>query len=208
MEQLKEMVKTGKVDDTVRRVREFLDRGTSPEVLMREAMIPAMDEVGDLFQSGEFFLPEMLVAGEAMQQGLKVLKPALVNSGVAPLGKVVMGTVRGDLHDIGKNIVAMALEGAGFEVIDLGNDVSPERFVSAIEEHKPQVIGLSALLSTTMITMKDIIDAIKDAGLREQIKIMIGGAPVRQEFADDIGADYYGPDSTSGMKYAREVVAG
>ena len=207
MQQLKEMVKTGKADDTVKHVKRLLDEGSSPEALMKEAMIPAMDEVGDLFQKGEYFLPEMLVAGEAMKKGLEVLKPMLIKSGVEPSGKVLIGTVKGDLHDIGKNIVGIALEGAGFQVIDLGTDISPEKFVEAIKEHNPQIVGLSALLTTTMIAMKDTIEAIKAAGLRDHVKIMIGGAPIRQEFADDIEADYYGPDSPSGVKYARSVVS-
>ncbi len=208
MEQLKEMVKSGNIDDTIMHVKRLLDGGTDPETLMKGAMIPAMDEVGDLFQKGEFFLPEMLVAGEAMKKGLEVLRPALVKKGAKPLGKIIIGTVKGDLHDIGKNIVGLALEGAGFEVIDLGNDVAPERFVAAIREHNPHIVGLSALLTTTMIAMKDTIEAIKAAGFRDQVKVMVGGAPIRQEFADDVEADYYGPDSTSGMRYARKVVTG
>ncbi len=207
MEQLMEFVKTGNAKETTSRVQSLLDEGTEPEKIMSDALIPAMDEVGDLFQKGEYFVPEMLVAARAMQQGLEILKPKLVDSGIEPVGKIVVGTVKGDLHDIGKNLVVMALEGAGFEVIDLGTDVSPDKFVEAIKEHKPQVIALSALLTTTMIAMKDTIEAIKAAGLKNQVKIMIGGAPVRQEFADEIGADYYGPDSTAGRNFSREAVA-
>ena len=173
---------------------------------MKDAMIPAMDEVGALFQKGEFFVPEMLVAARAMQKGLEMIKPLLVKAGIKPIGKVVMGTVKGDLHDIGKNLVVMALEGAGFEVIDLGIDVSPAKFVDAIKQYKPQVVGMSALLTTTMLSMRDTVEAIKGAGLRGEIKIMIGGAPVRKEFADEIGADFYGPDATSGKNYAREAM--
>ncbi len=208
MEQLKELVKTGNAKETTSRVQSLLDEGTEPEKIMGDALIPAMDEVGDLFQKGEYFVPEMLVAARAMQQGLEIIKPKLVASGIEPVGKVLVGTVKGDLHDIGKNLVAMALEGAGFEVIDLGTDVSPDAFVEAIKEHKPQVVALSALLTTTMIAMKDTIEAIKAAGLKDQVKIMIGGAPVRQEFADEIGADFYGPDSTAGRNFSREAVAG
>ena len=173
---------------------------------MKDAMIPAMDEVGALFQKGEFFVPEMLVAARAMQKGLEMIKPLLVKAGIKPIGKVVMGTVKGDLHDIGKNLVVMALEGAGFEVIDLGIDVSPAKFVDAIKQYKPQVVGMSALLTTTMLSMRDTVEAIKGTGLRGEIKIMIGGAPVRKEFADEIGADFYGPDATSGKNYAREAM--
>lgn len=207
METLKELVKTGKAQETAERVKTLLDQGADPEAIMREALISAMDEVGDLFQQGEYFVPELLVAARAMKHGLEILKPQLVQTGVEPMGKALMGTVKGDLHDIGKNLVIMALEGAGFEVIDLGTDVDPEKFVEAVREHKPQVIGLSALLTTTMLTMKEIIEAIKAAGLRNQVKIMIGGAPVSQEFADEIGADFYGMDSTSGRNYARDVVS-
>jgi len=189
-------------------VNQLLSEGKAPEVMMGEGLIPAMDIVGDLFQKGEYFVPEMLVAARAMQHGLEVLKPKLIDSGVEPIGKVVAGTVKGDLHDIGKNLVVMALEGAGFDIIDLGTDVSPEQFVEAIKEHNPQVIALSALLTTTMIAMKDTIEAIKEAGLKDKVKVMIGGAPIRQEFADEIGADFYGPDSTAGRNFARESVTG
>jgi len=208
MEQLRKFVKTGKAKETTERVQVLLDEGKEPDAIMKDALIPAMDEVGDLFQKGEYFVPEMLLAARAMQQGLAVLKPRLIASGIEPIGKVLVGTVKGDLHDIGKNLVVMALEGAGFEVIDLGTDVPPEKFVQAIKEHKPKVVGLSALLTTTMQAMKDTINAIKSAGLRDRGKIMIGGAPIRQEFCDEIGADFYGPDSTSGRNYARDVVTG
>jgi len=203
MEQLKELVKTGKAKETADRVGTLLEKGVSPEDIMGKALIPAMDDVGDLFQRGEYFVPEMLVAARAMQHGLEVLKPRMVAGDIKPVGKAVIGSVKGDLHDIGKNLVIIALEGAGFEVVDLGIDVAPQQFVEAIKENQPSVVGLSALLTTTMTAMKDTVDAIKAAGL--DVKIMIGGAPVRQEFADEIGADFYGPDSTSGRNYAREV---
>jgi 5-methyltetrahydrofolate--homocysteine methyltransferase len=208
MKQLREFVKTGKAKETAEQVRTLLDKGREPDAIMKEGLIPAMDEVGDLFQKGEYFVPEMLVAARAMQKGLEILKPKLVASGIKPIGKVLVGTVKGDLHDIGKNLVVMALEGAGFEVIDLGTDVAPDKFVSAIKEHGPRVVGLSALLTTTMLAMRDTIEAIKKAGLRDRVKIMIGGAPIRQEYCDEIGADYYGPDSTSARTFARDVVTG
>jgi 5-methyltetrahydrofolate--homocysteine methyltransferase len=207
MKQLKELVMQGKANDTVKRVKELLGKGEKPEVILKEALISAMDEVGDLFQKGEYYIPEMLVAARAMKQGLEVLKPALVKGNLKPLGKVAIGTVKGDLHDIGKNLVGIALEGAGFEVIDLGTDVSPEKFVETIKKDGPQVIGLSALLTTTMLSMRDTIEAIKSAGLRSKVKIMVGGAPLRKEFADEIGADFYGPDSTSARNFARDVVS-
>jgi 5-methyltetrahydrofolate--homocysteine methyltransferase len=208
MEQLREYILKGKAKETQERVKALLEQGVDPEKLLKDSMIPAMDEVGDLFQRGEYFVPEMLVAARAMQHGLEVLKPRLVQSGVKPLGKIIIGTVKGDLHDIGKNLVVMALQGAGFEVIDLGTDVAPDKFVAAIREHKPQLVGMSALLTTTMLAMKDTIGAIARAGLRDQVKIMIGGAPIRQEFCDEIGADFYGPDPTAGRNYARDVVSG
>ena len=207
VEPLKQMIKDGKAGETAGRVRELLDGGESPDALMKEAMIPAMEEVGDFFQRGEYFLPEMLLAARAMQRGMEVLKPALVSSGAGFPGKVVIGTIKGDIHDIGKNLVGMTLEGAGFEVIDLGVDVSPERFAEAVSEHSPQVLGLSALLTTTMLGMKGTIDVLREAGLRDGVKVMVGGAAVTREFASEIGADFYGPDSTSARDFARDVVA-
>jgi len=208
METLEQLIKDGKAGETESLVRGLLEGGASPEVLMKEAMIPAMEEVGDFFQQGKFFLPEMLMAARAMQRGMEVLKPVLVSSGAGFTGKVVIGTVRGDIHDIGKNLVAMTLEGAGFEVVDLGVDVPLERFVEAAREHSPQVLGLSALLTTTMLAMKDTVAALGEAGLRDSVKVMIGGAAASQEFASSIGVDFYGPDSTSARDYARDVVAG
>jgi 5-methyltetrahydrofolate--homocysteine methyltransferase len=208
MEQLREYILKGKAKETADQVKKLLDKGADPEKLLKETMIPAMDEVGDLFQKGEYFVPEMLVAARAMNFGLEVLKPRLIQSGVKPIGKVLIGTVKGDLHDIGKNLVIMSLQGAGFEVVDLGTDVPPNKFVDAIKQHQPQLIGMSALLTTTMLAMKDTIAAIVAAGLRDKIKIMIGGAPIRQEFCDEIGADFYGPDPTAGRNYARDVVTG
>ncbi len=208
MEELRELVKVGKVNDATERVKLLIEQGSDPDAIMKKALIPAMDDVGDLFQQGQYFLPELLVSAKAMKQGLDVLKPLLVKGGLKPLGKVVLGTVKGDLHDLGKNILAMALEGAGFEVVDLGTDVSAEKFVETIKEHKPQLIGMSALLTTTMLTMKTTIEEIEKAGLRDQVKIMIGGAPIRQEFADEIGADFFGPDATTGKNYARDAVTG
>ena len=207
MEQLKNMIANGKAKEVPKKVEELLKAGKKPDVIMKNAMIAAMDEVGELFQKGELYLPEMLMAAQAMKAGLGIIKPKIVQSGLKPIGKVIVGTVRGDLHDIGKNLVAMALEGAGFEVIDLGMDVPPDKFVEAIKTNNPQVVGISAMLSTTMLSMKETIEAIKSAGLRDKVKIMIGGAPVRKQFADDIGADFYGPDSISGKNFAREVVS-
>lgn len=208
MEQLREMIRTGMIHETAARVEDLLTKGFSPETILNQGMIPAMDEVGELFQKGEYFLPEMLVSGEAMKQGLAILKPLLVGSGSDSKSRVVLGTVRGDLHDIGKNIVGMAIEGAGFEVIDLGHDIPPETFVQALKEHRPVALGLSTLLTTTMGAMGDTIEAITRAGLRTNIRIMVGGAAIQQEFADKIGADFYGPDSVSAMRYVRSIAQG
>ena len=175
--------------------------------MMKEAMIPAMDVVGDLFQKGEVYLPEMLMAAKAMKAGMEILKPLMAQGGATSVGTVVVGTVSGDMHDVGKNLLSMSLEGAGFRVVDLGIDVPPEKFVEAVKEHNPQVLGLSALLTTTMIGMKDTIEAVEEAGLRGAVKVMIGGAPVTQAFAEEIGADFFGPDSTSGKDYARKAVS-
>lgn len=205
MEQLREMIRTGMILEASARVEELITKGLSPEIILNQGMIPAMDEVGELFQKGEYFLPEMLVSGEAMKQGLAILKPLLVGSGSEPKARVVLGTVRGDLHDIGKNIVGMAIEGAGFEVIDLGHDITPDTFVQALREHRPVALALSTLLTTTMGAMGDTIEAITRAGLRTHTRIMVGGAAVQQEFADRIGADFYGPDSVSAMRYVRSI---
>ena len=207
MEKLREYVITGKVNETTERVQQLLQEGQDPDAMMKEAMIPAMDVVGDLFQKGEVYLPEMLMAAKAMKAGMEILKPGMIRSGATSIGTVVVGTVSGDMHDIGKNLLSVSLEGAGFEVVDLGIDVPPEKFVEAVKEHSPQIVGLSALLTTTMIGMKDTIEAVEEAGLRSTVKVMIGGAPVTQEFAEDIGADFYGPDSTSGKDFARRIVS-
>jgi 5-methyltetrahydrofolate--homocysteine methyltransferase len=206
MEKLKEFVIEGNVKGSVSRVQELLANGASAENIMRTALVPAMDEVGILFQKGEYYLPEMLVAAKAMQESLKLLKPLLAKGSSAYLGKAVIGTVKGDLHDIGKNMIGMSLEGAGFEVIDLGADVPVEAFVEAIRKNKPAVVGMSALLTTTMPVMRDVIDAVKSAGLRAGVKIMIGGAPITQKYASEIEADFYGPDSTSAKDYARTII--
>ncbi|MBU1670033.1 MAG: corrinoid protein [Actinobacteria bacterium] len=205
MEDLRELVRNGDDEGTDTRVRLLLSEGVSPEAIMKEALIPAMDDVGDLFQKGEFYLPEMLIAARAVKGGLAVLRPMLADAGAEPLGKVVVGSVRGDMHDIGKNLLSMSLEGAGFEVIDLGVDVAPGRFVEAIEEVGPVAIGMSALLTSTMVSMIDTLAAVEASGRRDSVKVMIGGAPVTQAFCDEIGADFYGGDCTAGRDYARSV---
>jgi len=186
-------------------VKAALDAGVPAEVILKESLISAMAEVGRLFEENEYFVPEMLVSARAMQSGLTLLKPLLAESGAEPAGRVVIGTVKGDLHDIGKNLVAMMLEGAGFEVIDLGTDVSPEKFVKAVVDNKASIIGMSALLTTTMPSMGGTIKALEEAGIRDQVKVMIGGAPVTDGFAKQVGADGYSPDASSAVRLARSL---
>ncbi len=174
--------------------------------LISETMIPAMDEVGRLFQEEEFFVPELMLAGRAMKAAMEPLRPLLAAAGAKPAGIVVAGAVKGDLHDIGKNLVISMLEGAGFKVIDLGSDVAPEKFVEAIREHEPQIVCLSALLTVTMTGMKSTIEAIEDAGLRRSVKILVGGAPLSQKYATEIGADGYGASATDAVALARRQV--
>lgn len=186
-------------------VKAALEAGVAPEEILNQGLIAAMDEVGRLFEEGELFVPEMLIAARAMQGGLNLLKPHLAKADVKSAGKVAIGTVKGDLHDIGKNLVAMMLEGAGFEVKDLGVDVTPEAFVQAVQEGA-QVIGMSALLTTTMSNMEATVQALKAAGLRDKVKVMIGGAPVTQEYANKIGADGFAADASSATRMARQLV--
>jgi 5-methyltetrahydrofolate--homocysteine methyltransferase len=187
-------------------VQVALTEGIPAETILKDGLIAAMGEVGRLFEENEYFVPEMLVAARAMQGGLMLLKPHLADAGAASAGKVIVGTVKGDLHDIGKNLVAMMLEGSGFEVIDLGTDVTPDKFVKAVMEHKPHVVGMSALLTTTMPSMTGTIKALEEAGLREHVKVMIGGAPVTDGFAKQIGADGYSPDASSAVRLAKSLV--
>ncbi len=177
-----------------------------PNTLLFEALIPALEEVGARFERGDFFVPEMLISGRAMTGALELLRPLLVDSGTAKVGTFLMGTVQGDVHDIGKNLVNIMLEGAGFDVIDIGVQVRPETFIAAIEEHKPDVVGFSAFLTTTMPMFKANIEAIERAGLRDDVIIMVGGAPVTQEYADVVGADGYAADASSATKRAKELL--
>ena len=193
--------------DVVRdKVAEALGAGVPPATILNESMIAAMAEVGRRFEIGEYFVPEMLIAARAMKEGLAILKPRLLEAKVEPIGRVVLGTVKGDLHDIGKNLVGMMLEGAGFEVIDLGTDVAPDQFVETVKGKRPQIIGLSALLTTTMPSMKTTIQALEAANARDQVKVMIGGAPVTQKYADEIGADAYAADASSATARARALL--
>ena len=173
--------------------------------ILNEGLIAGMNVVGEKFKNNEFYIPEVLIAARAMKSGMELIRPLLSESGIEPVGTVAIGTVKGDLHDIGKNLVMMMLEGAGFEIIDLGIDVTVDQFISAIDDGA-QVIAMSALLTTTMPTMKTVIDEIKEAGLREQVKVMIGGAPITQGYADEIGADGYARDAASGVDVAKQLL--
>ena len=209
MDQLKavyEAVLDGNAPAAQAGVKAAIAEGIPAETILKRGLIDAMAEVGRLFEENEYFVPEMLVSARAMQSGLSLLKPLLADAGAASAGKVVIGTVKGDLHDIGKNLVAMMLEGAGFEVIDLGTDVTPEKFVKAVVENKAQVIGMSALLTTTMGSMGTTIKALVEAGLRDKVKVMIGGAPVTDGFAKQVGADGYSPDASSAVRLARSLI--
>lgn len=187
-------------------VQSALDAGLEPENILSEGMIDAMKEVGKRFEEGEYYVPEMLIAARAMQAALSLLKPHLVKSDVKSAGRVVIGTVRGDLHDIGKNLVALMLEGVGFEIVDLGVDVPPEKFVKAISAGNVEIVALSALLTTTMPNMKTTIEAIQQAGLRDKVQIIIGGAPVTQDYANQIGADGYSADASRAASLIKNLM--
>ncbi|HZG97208.1 MAG TPA: corrinoid protein [Nocardioidaceae bacterium] len=184
-----------------------LKQGMEPQTLLFDALIPSLEEVGARFERGDFFVPEMLIAGRAMAGAMEVLRPLLAETGVETVGKFLMGTVKGDVHDIGKNLVNIMLEGAGFEVIDLGVQVAPEKFVSAIQEHKPDIVGFSAFLTTTMPMFKANMNALQKAGLRDDVIVMVGGAPVTPEYADAVGADGYAADASATVKKAKELIS-
>jgi 5-methyltetrahydrofolate--homocysteine methyltransferase len=196
----------GEAKPVVELTKEGLAMGMDPLTLLFDALIPALEEVGRLFEIGEYFVPEMLISARAMQGAMEILKPLIAETGAKPVGTFVMGTVKGDIHDIGKNLCNIMLEGAGFVVIDLGVNVPPEKFIEAIREHEPQAVGMSAFLTTTMPMFKKNIEAIKEAGLRDQVKILVGGAPVTQEYADLSGADGYAPDASSAVRLTKELL--
>jgi 5-methyltetrahydrofolate--homocysteine methyltransferase len=210
MEQILQDIRQGIMDGDMHlvedKVNEALDQGVEAPVILNEALIKAMAEVGRLFEEGEYFVPEMLIAARAMKAGLAILKPKLIDADVKPVGKVAAGTVKGDLHDIGKNLVCMMLEGAGFEILDLGTDVSPEAFVGAVKDDGADVIAMSALLTTTMPNMKNTVDALQEAGVRDSVRVMVGGAPVTQAYADEIGADGYAPDASRAATLAKQLM--
>lgn len=203
--QLYDAILNGDHKTAVAVTKQALADGTAPMDLIANYMSPAMDEVGRRFECEEYFVPELLLSGRAMKGALELLQPLLAESGASPAGRVVIGTVKGDLHDIGKNLVASMLEGAGFEVYDLGADVSPEKFVAAVRERKADLLCLSALLTVTMLAMRDVVDALKAAGLRDRVHVLVGGAPVTSEFASEIGADAYAENASVAVTRARQL---
>jgi 5-methyltetrahydrofolate--homocysteine methyltransferase len=203
--QIYESVIAGAASEVEAGVRTALAEGVSPETLLDTALIPAMSEVGRLFETGSVFVPEMLIAARAMQGALNILRPLLADSGVAPMGIIALGTVAGDLHDIGKNLVGLMLEGAGYEVRDLGTDVKPEQFVQAARDGA-QILGMSALLTTTMPSIKLTLEALEEAGVRNSVKIIVGGAPLRADFADEVGADGFAPDAAGAVRLVNQLL--
>ncbi|HUZ82926.1 MAG TPA: corrinoid protein [Gaiellaceae bacterium] len=187
-------------------VNKGLEEGLGCESMLYDALIPSLEEVGARFERGDYFVPEMLIAARAMQGALDILRPLLAETGAKPIGTYVMGTVKGDVHDIGKNLVNIMLEGAGFTVYDLGVNVAPETFVQQIQEHKPDVVGFSAFLTTTMPMFKANINALQKAGIRDEVIVMVGGAPVTQEYADAVGADGYAADASTAVRLAKDLI--
>ncbi len=206
LDALYEHVLDGEAPPTIELTNEGLELGIDPLVILFDAMIPALEEVGRLFEIGEYFVPEMLIAARAMAGAMNILKPLIAATGAKPIGTFVMGTVKGDIHDIGKNLCNIMLEGAGFQVIDIGVNVPPEKFVEAIQEYQPQAVGMSAFLTTTMPMFKTTIEAIAEAGLRDQVKILVGGAPVTQEYCDTVGADGFAPDASSTVRLTKKLI--
>jgi 5-methyltetrahydrofolate--homocysteine methyltransferase len=207
LQQLYEAIVTGDASASRNLTQQALAEGIDPLKLINDYMVPAMDEVGRRFECSEFFVPELLIAARAMKAALELIRPLLTARGQQPAGRVAIGTVRGDLHDIGKNLVASLLEGGGFEVIDLGVNVTPEKFIATIKERNANIIALSALLTTTMPAMKSTIEALKQAGVREKVKVLVGGAPITQKFADEIGADGYSENAVGAVALAKRAVA-
>ena len=206
LDDLRTCVIDGDMNQTQKLVQEAIAENIPAEHILKEGLISAMAEVGRLFESGEYFMPEMLIAARAMKSGLTLLRPHLIAANVHAVGKVVIGTAQGDIHDIGKDLVGMMLEGAGFEVIDLGVDVPPEKYVQAVRDHHPDLVACSALLTTTMLRMKEMITALDEAGLRGQVKVMVGGAPITESYAREIGADLFAPDAASAASRAKELL--
>lgn len=207
LDDLLDSVVQGNQKQAIKLTGELMEAGADPKEILNEGLIAGMTEVGDKFKCGDYFVPEMLIAARAMKGGLELLRPKLVDTGVKPVGTVVIGTVRGDLHDIGKNLVGMFLEGAGFKVVDLGVDVSAEKFVNAVKENSASVVGMSALLTTTMTYTMEVIEALKAADLRDKVKVLVGGAPITEEWAKRIGADAFAVDAATGADRCKELLA-
>jgi len=208
LKQLYDAVVNGDAKATYALTQQAIQEGVDPLKLVNEFMIPAMDEVGRRFESNEYFVPELLISARAMKASLDIIRPLLIARGDKPAGTVAIGTVKGDLHDIGKNLVASLLEGGGFEVIDLGVNVPPEKFIQTVKEKNANIIAMSALLTTTMPAMRSTIEALKQAGVRDQVKVLIGGAPITQKYADEIGADGYSENAVGAVALAKKAVAG
>ena len=207
LEVVSEALQRGEADQVSEFVKQALEENIAPKKILEEGLIKGMSVIGVKFKNNEVYVPEVLIAARAMNAGMDILKPKLTETGVQNIGKIVIGTVSGDLHDIGKNLVRMMLEGAGFEVIDLGTDVTANQFVDAIKEHQPNILCMSALLTTTMVNMAEVIKAIEAAGLREKVKVMIGGAPITQNYAEQITADGYSPDAATAVDDAKVLIA-
>jgi len=207
LKDLAEAIINGNRDRARQVTEEALAQDVPPEQIISQGLIAGMSVVGEKFKHNEFYVPEVLIAARAMHASLDLLRPLIAERGIEPVGRVAIGTVKGDLHDIGKNLVAMMLEGAGYEVNDLGVDVAPQQFIDAVKDQRAQIIALSALLTTTMPGMAETIKALKEAGVRDQVKVMIGGAPVTQSYADEITADGYAPDAASAVDKAKELLA-
>ena len=206
LEELGEFLQNGYASRVAELTHRMLEQGVSPQTILNEGLISGMTVVGEKMRCGEMYLPEVLQSASAMHAAMNILRPHLIRDGVKPMGTIVMGTVKGDMHDIGKNLVGIMLQGAGIEVIDLGVNAPPQKFVEAIKTHSPALIGISAMLTTTMLTMKTTIEAINAAGLRSKVKIIIGGAPVTQKFADEVGADGYARDAVKAVDKVKELL--
>ena len=206
LNELAQAVISGNAPQAKELTQQAIDEGTDVQSVLNDGLIAGMSVVGDRFKKNEFYVPEVLIAARAMNQAMEVLEPQLAKAGVQPVATVVLGTVKGDLHDIGKNLVGMMLKGGGFKVVDLGVDVPPEKFVEAVKENDANILGLSALLTTTMVAMEDVITAVKGSATADKVKTMIGGAPITSEFADKIGADGYAPDAASAVDTAKGLL--
>ena len=206
LDSLRQAIVDGNHKQALAYTNQLIEGGAAPQAILNDGLIAGMSKVGELFKQGEYFVPEMLIAARAMKSSLEVLRPKLVDYGIEPVGTIVLGTVLGDLHDIGKNLTGMFLEGAGFKVVDLGVDVSAEKFIAAVQEHQADLLGMSALLTTTMTYTAEVIKALDAAGLRDKVKVIVGGAPITEEWAKQIGADAFAVDAASGADRCKELL--